>query len=73
LKGCGPGSNLKELAAFIIQFGRVSDSGREGVRMLLETRIWIGTFHIYFKKWFFGLQNSVVPFGKKGKKLFCQL
>jgi hypothetical protein len=35
LKGCGPGSNLKEPAAFIIQFGRVSDSGREGVRMLL--------------------------------------
>jgi hypothetical protein len=35
LKGCGPGSNLKEPAAFIIQFGRVSDSGIEGVRMLL--------------------------------------
>jgi hypothetical protein len=23
----------------------------------LEMRIWRGTFHIYFKKWFFGLQN----------------
>ena len=39
----------------------------------LETRIWRGTFHIYFKKWFFGLQNSAVPFGRKEKKLFCQL
>jgi hypothetical protein len=34
LKGCGPGSNLEEPAAFIIQFWRVSDSGRVGVRML---------------------------------------
>jgi hypothetical protein len=28
LKGCGPGSNLEEPAAFIIQFWRVSDSDR---------------------------------------------
>jgi hypothetical protein len=36
----------------------------------LETRIWRGTFHIYFKNGFFGLQNSAVPFGCTGKKLF---
>jgi hypothetical protein len=41
LKGCGPGSNLKEPATFIIQFGRVSDSGREGVRMLLEDNVYL--------------------------------
>jgi hypothetical protein len=34
LKGCGPGSNLEEPAAFIIQFWCVSDSGRVGVQML---------------------------------------
>jgi hypothetical protein len=34
LKGCGPRSNLEEPAAFIIQFWRVSDSSRVGVRML---------------------------------------
>jgi hypothetical protein len=39
----------------------------------LKTRIWKGTFHIYFKKWLFGLQNSAAPFGHRGKKLFCQL
>jgi hypothetical protein len=39
----------------------------------LETRIWRGTFHIYFKNGFFGLQNSAVPFGRRGKNLFCQL
>jgi hypothetical protein len=30
----------------------------------LETRIWRGTFHIYFKKWFFGLQYFALPFGR---------
>jgi hypothetical protein len=32
----------------------------------LETRIWGDTFHIYFKKWFFRLQNSTIPFGHRG-------
>jgi hypothetical protein len=36
----------------------------------LETRIWRGIFHIYFKKWFFGLQNSVVPLKRRGKNFF---
>jgi hypothetical protein len=36
----------------------------------LKTRIWRGPFHIYFKKWFFGLQNFVVPLGCRGKKTF---
>jgi hypothetical protein len=35
----------------------------------LETRIWRGTFHIYFKKWFFGLQNSACSLWAWGKKL----
>jgi hypothetical protein len=39
----------------------------------LETRIWRGSFHIYFKKWFFGLQNSAVPVWRRGKKPFYQL
>jgi hypothetical protein len=37
----------------------------------LETRIWRGSFHIYFKKWFFlGLQNSVVLVGRREKHFF---
>jgi hypothetical protein len=36
----------------------------------LETRIWRGTFHIYFKKWLFGLQNFAVPLGHRRKKFF---
>jgi hypothetical protein len=32
--------------------------------------MWRGSFHIYFLKWFFGLQNSAVPFWRRGKKLF---
>jgi hypothetical protein len=39
----------------------------------LETRIWRGSFHIYFKIGFFGLQNSDVTLKRSGKKLFCQL
>jgi hypothetical protein len=33
----------------------------------LETRIWRGTFHT---NGFLGLQNSDVPFGRRGKKRF---
>jgi hypothetical protein len=30
----------------------------------LETRIWIGTFHIYFKKWFFlAFKTLLSPLG----------
>jgi hypothetical protein len=36
----------------------------------LETRIWRGIFQIYFKKWFFGLQNSAVYLGRRGKNFF---
>jgi hypothetical protein len=36
----------------------------------LEIRIWRGTFHIYFKKWFFGLQNFAIPLRNRGKNLF---
>jgi hypothetical protein len=39
----------------------------------LESRIWISSFHIYFKKWFFGLQNSIVPLKCRGKKLLSTL
>jgi hypothetical protein len=36
----------------------------------LETRIWKGIFHTYFKKWFFGLQDSAVPLGAKRRNFF---
>jgi hypothetical protein len=36
----------------------------------LETRIWRGTFHIYLKNGFFGLQNSAIPFGHREKNFF---
>jgi hypothetical protein len=36
----------------------------------LETRIWRGTFHIYFKKWFFWPSKLCCPLWAKGKKTF---
>jgi hypothetical protein len=36
----------------------------------LETRIWRGTFHISFKKWFFGLPKLCCPLWAQGKKTF---
>jgi hypothetical protein len=39
----------------------------------LETRIWRGTFHNYFKKWFFWPSNLCCSFWAQRKKLFCQL
>jgi hypothetical protein len=37
----------------------------------LETRIWRGTSHVYFKKWFFGLQNSALSIGHRGEYFFA--
>ena len=39
----------------------------------LETRIWRGTFHIYFRKWSFWLSKLCCLLWAQGKKLFCQL
>jgi hypothetical protein len=40
----------------------------------LETRIWRGTFHIYFLKWLFWPSKLCCPLRVcLGKKLFCQL
>jgi hypothetical protein len=36
----------------------------------LETRIWRGTFHIYFKKWFFWPSKLCCTLGCMGKKYF---
>jgi hypothetical protein len=36
----------------------------------LETRIWRGTFHIYFKKWFFWPSKLCCPLWAQGKKTF---
>jgi hypothetical protein len=36
----------------------------------LETRIWRGTFHIYFKKWFFWPLKVCCPLWAQGKKTF---
>jgi hypothetical protein len=36
----------------------------------LETRIWRGTFHIYFKKWFFWPSKLCYPLRTQGKKTF---
>jgi hypothetical protein len=36
----------------------------------LETRIWRGSFHIYFKKWFFWPSKLCCPLRVQGKKLF---
>jgi hypothetical protein len=34
----------------------------------LETRIWRGSFHIYFKKWFFWPSKLCCPVRAQGKK-----
>jgi hypothetical protein len=34
----------------------------------LGTRIWRGTFHIYFKKWFFWPSKLCCPLRMQGKK-----
>jgi hypothetical protein len=39
----------------------------------LGTRIWRGSFHIYFKKWFFWPSKLCCPLLVQGKKLFFQL
>jgi hypothetical protein len=36
----------------------------------LETRIWRGTFHIYFLKWFFWPSKLCCPLKVQGKKTF---
>jgi hypothetical protein len=36
----------------------------------LETRIWRGTFHIYFRKWFFWPSKLCCSFRAQGKKTF---
>jgi hypothetical protein len=36
----------------------------------LETRIWKGSFHIYFKKWFFWLSKLYYSLRAQGKKNF---
>jgi hypothetical protein len=36
----------------------------------LETRIWRGTFHIYFKKWFFWPSKLCCALWAQGKKTF---
>jgi hypothetical protein len=36
----------------------------------LETRTWRGTFHIYFKKWFFWPSKLCCPLTAQGKKTF---
>jgi hypothetical protein len=36
----------------------------------LETRIWRGTFHIYFKKWFFWPSKLYCSLWGQGKKTF---
>jgi hypothetical protein len=36
----------------------------------LKTRIWRGTFHIYFKKWFFWPLKLWCPLRAQGKKTF---
>jgi hypothetical protein len=36
----------------------------------LETRIWRGSFHIYFKKWFFLPSKISCPLFAQGKKTF---
>jgi hypothetical protein len=36
----------------------------------LETRIWRGTFHIYFKKWFSWPLKLCYPLWAQGKKTF---
>jgi hypothetical protein len=36
----------------------------------LETRIWRGTFHIYFKKWFFWPSKLCCPLRVQEKKTF---
>jgi hypothetical protein len=36
----------------------------------LETRIWRGSFHIYFKKWFFWPSKLCCPLKAQGKKAF---
>jgi hypothetical protein len=36
----------------------------------LETRIWRGTFHIYFLKWIFWPSKLCCPFWAQGKKTF---
>jgi hypothetical protein len=36
----------------------------------LETRIWIGTFHIYFFKWFFCPSKLCCPLRAQEKKTF---
>jgi hypothetical protein len=36
----------------------------------LETRIWRGTFHIYFKKWFFWPSKLYCPLLGAGEKNF---
>jgi hypothetical protein len=39
----------------------------------LETSIWRGSFHIYFKKWFFWSSKLCCPLKAQWKKLCCQL
>jgi hypothetical protein len=36
----------------------------------LETRIWRGSFHIYFKNWFFWPSKLCYPLKAQGKKTF---
>jgi hypothetical protein len=36
----------------------------------LETRIWRGTFHIYFFKWFFWPSKLCCPLWAQGKNTF---
>jgi hypothetical protein len=36
----------------------------------LETRIWRGTFHIYFRKWFFWPSKLCCPFRTQGNLIF---
>jgi hypothetical protein len=39
----------------------------------LKTRIWRGSFHIYFKKWFFWPSKLCCPLKAQWKETFFQL
>jgi hypothetical protein len=39
----------------------------------LETRVWRGTFHIYFKKWFFWASKLCCLLRAQGKKTFLSI
>jgi hypothetical protein len=52
-----------QITAFVCEFGDMYLTH-------LETRIWRGTFHIYFKKWFFWPSKLCCPLRTQWKKTF---